>query len=202
MGSALHPGLEAGAYDDWIGRTETSEDIINDHICGLVIDGRLMFENARYYINQVDHDFWLDPAISSTGLKIFYDQAVINLKPIRDRITFIRDGEEFLPGITAILAPGHTPGHMIFMISSAGKTLALITDLARHHILNVETPRLEFVGDIDPMLCVQTRLKLFDMLVQNKLPILSYHYPFPGVGHLAKQGDTYRFYPAGILEPV
>ena len=66
----------------------------------------------------------------------------------------------------------------------------------------METPRLEFVGDIDPRLCVQTRLKLFDMLVQNKLPILSYHYPFPGVGRLAKQGDSYRFYPAGILEPV
>ena len=173
-----------------------------DHICGVMIQDRLMFPNAQFYINQVDHDFWLDPGLANTGLKIFHDQALLNLKPIRDRITFIKDGEEFLPGIQAILAPGHTPGHMMFMITSAGKKLACLADLARHHILNVETPRWEFVGDIDPKLCVDTRIKLFDMVIQENIPVISYHYPFPGVGNLAKWGDRYRYYPAGWLEPI
>ncbi|QIG97671.1 MBL fold metallo-hydrolase [Bradyrhizobium sp. 6(2017)] len=173
-----------------------------DHICGVVRDGRIMFDNAHFYINQVEYDFWLDPAKAGTPLKLFHQQAVLNLLPIRDRLSFIRDGQEVVPGVQAILAPGHTPGQMAFMITSGAKSLALIADVARHHILNVETPRLEFVGDIDPRQCVDTRIRLFEMLIQNRTPLLSYHYPFPGVGHLAKWGDRYRYYPAGLLQGI
>ncbi len=47
-----------------------------------------------------------------------------NLKPNRDRMVFFKDGQEFLPGITAIGAPGHTVGHTVFKISSGGKRSA------------------------------------------------------------------------------
>lgn len=170
-----------------------------DHICGLVVQGRIMFENARFYINQVDHDFWLDPARQQTPLKLFHEQALLNLLPIRERLIFIKDGEEFLPGVQALLAPGHTPGHTMFMISSGRETLAYLADLARHHILDLEAPRLEFIGDIDPGLCVQTRTRMLDMIARDRIPVLSYHFPFPGVGHVAKWGDRYRFYPSGML---
>ncbi len=173
-----------------------------DHICGVMNDGRIVFENARFCINQVDHDFWLDTGKAGGPLKLFHEQAVLNLVPIRDRLTFIKDGQEILPGIQAKLVPGHTPGHMAFMITSGDKTVALIADAARHHILNVEAPRLEFVGDIDPAKCVETRIKLFEMLVSANIPVMSYHYPFPGIGHLARWGDRYRYYPSSWLSGI
>ena len=174
----------------------------SDHVCGLVVQGRIMFENAQFYINQVDHDFWLDPARAATPLNLFHQQALLNLVPVRDRLTFIKDGDEFLPGIQALPAPGHTPGHTIFMISSEGETLAYLADLARHHILDLEVPKLQFIGDIDPGLCVQTRTRMLDMVAASRIPILSYHFPFPGIGHMAKWGDRYRFYPSDLSQPA
>ena len=171
-----------------------------DHVCGLVVQGRITFENAQFYINQVDHDFWLDPERAATPLKLFHEQALLNLVPVRDRLTFIKDGAEFLPGVQALPAPGHTPGHTVFMISSGGETLAYLADLARHHILDLEAPGLEFIGDIDPGLCVQTRTRMLDMVAANRIPILSYHFPFPGVGHVAKWGDRHRFYPSDLQQ--
>ena len=169
-----------------------------DHIGGLVANEQLVFQNAQYYMSPVDHAFWLDPARAASPLKFFHEQALIYLTPLRDRLTFIQDGQEFLPGIQATAAPGHTPGHMVFTVSSAGRTLAILADLARQHILNVETPQLEFIGDIDPRLTVETRRRLFDLYVRDATPVLSYHFPFPGVGHLARRGDAYRYYPTNL----
>jgi len=39
-----------------------------------------------------------------------------NLLPLRDRIVFIKDGQEFLPGVQAMLTPGHTQGHTGFLL--------------------------------------------------------------------------------------
>ena len=92
-----------------------------DHIGGVMSDaGTNHFPNAQIYISQSDYDFWTDEAKLSTPAKAFVEHARKNLVPNRDRIRFIKDGEEFLPGIQAIAAPGHTVGHTIFMISSGG----------------------------------------------------------------------------------
>ena len=48
-----------------------------------------------------------------------------NLRSNRERIVFVKDGQEFLPGIQAMAAPGHTVGHTAYMITSQGKTLCL-----------------------------------------------------------------------------
>ena len=91
-----------------------------------------------------------------------------NLLPVRDRIVFIKDGQEFLPGVQAIAAPGHTVGHTIFMVTSAGKSFAFLGDLSHHAVLLLEKPRMEFSFDTDPKQAAATRVKLLDMLAANK----------------------------------
>ena len=78
---------------------------------------------------------------------------------MRDRIVFIKDGQEFLPGITAIAAPGHTVGHTIFNISSGGKSMVYIGDLTHHPVLLMEKPLTEFAYDTDPKQSAQTRVQ-------------------------------------------
>ena len=114
---------------------------------------------------------------------------------MRDRIHFIKDGEEFLPGIQAIFAPGHTVGHTIFMINSGGKTLCYIGDLAHHPVLLLEKPLTEFMYDTDPKQSAQTRVKMLGMLADKKIPLLAYHFAWPGIGHVAKRGDGFRYFP-------
>ena len=44
------------------------------------------------------------------------------------------DGQEVLPGITAHLAPGHTPGHLIFVIAGDGQDCILLQDAVKNRV--------------------------------------------------------------------
>jgi len=167
-----------------------------DHLGGNVgDDGKSNFPNAQFYIQQSDLEFWTDEKLAGGPLKSFLAQAKKNLLPVRDRVVFIKDGQEFLPGITAIGAPGHTVGHTIFNIQAGGKSMAYIGDLTHHPVLLMEKPLTEFAYDTDPKQSAQTRVKLLNMLAANKTPIVAYHFAWPGYGHVAKQGDGFRYFP-------
>jgi glyoxylase-like metal-dependent hydrolase (beta-lactamase superfamily II) len=167
-----------------------------DHIGGVVDDNnKVLFPNAQYYIAQNDFEYWTDYDKAGPKLKAFVDHAKKNLTPVRDRIVFYKDGQEFLPGVTALAAPGHTVGHTIFMISSEGKQFAYLADLTHHPILLMEKPRMQFAYDTDPKQAADSRVKMLDMLAANKIPVLAYHYPWPGVGHVAKTGEGFHYVP-------
>ena len=171
-----------------------------DHIGGVVDEsGKVLFPNAQYYIAESDLDYWTDYAKAGDALKAFVDHARKNLLPVRDRLLFYKDGQEFLPGIQALAAPGHTVGHTIFMISSGGKSFAYTADLTHHPILLMEKPRMEFSFDTDPKQAAGSRVKMLDMLAANKIPVLAYHYPWPGVGHVAKTGDGFHYVPEPMM---
>ena len=168
-----------------------------DHIGGIcTADGKALFPNARIHISQVDFDFWTDESKLGSPLKAFIEHARANLLPVRDRIVFFKDQQEFLPGVQAIAAPGHTVGHHIFKVASGAKSFAFLGDLTHHAVLLTENPRLEFAYDTDPKQAVQSRVKLLTMLAQEKTPVMSYHFAWPGFGNLAKAGDGFRYFPA------
>jgi glyoxylase-like metal-dependent hydrolase (beta-lactamase superfamily II) len=170
-----------------------------DHIGGLATDtGYRLFRNATIHISKADFDFWTDPAKLTTDLKSFVAHARQNLLPYKARINFVEDGKDVLPGIQAMAAPGHTVGHMVYIIKSGAETLAFTGDTTHHHILLTEKPKTEFAYDTDPKLAVTSRLKVLDMIASTRMPMLAYHFPWPGVGHLSRQGDGYRY----IAEPM
>lgn len=168
-----------------------------DHAGGLVdAAGKSVFPNAQVYVNEADFNFWTDEKnLSNEGLKPFIELARANLLPHKDKITFIKGGEEVITGVTALPAPGHTIGHTAFMLNSANKPLAVTCDTGHHHVLFVETPKIEFSYDMDSKQAVQTRLKMWDMLATDRIPFIAFHFPWPGLGNLAKTGpDSYRFF--------
>jgi glyoxylase-like metal-dependent hydrolase (beta-lactamase superfamily II) len=170
-----------------------------DHCGGnMAADGKPNFPNAQYYIMQADYDYWTDENKVPKAFGDFLTQARRNLTPNRDKMHFFKDGEEFLPGVHAIHAPGHPVGHTIFMIESAGKQLAYIGDLTHHPVLLLEKPLTEFKYDTDPKQSAQSRVKNLTMLADKKIPLLAYHFAWPGIGHVAKQGDGFRYYPLGM----
>ena len=167
-----------------------------DHIGGVVDDsGKPLFPNAQVYIAQSDLEFWTDEKKMDGPLKDFIALARKNLLPVRDRIVFYKDGQEFLPGIQAMAAPGHTVGHTMFMITSEGKSLAYLADLTHHPILLLEKPRMEFSYDTDPKQAADSRVRMLDMLAANKIAVLPYHYPWPGLGHVVKTGEGFHYVP-------
>jgi glyoxylase-like metal-dependent hydrolase (beta-lactamase superfamily II) len=170
-----------------------------DHCGGCMADdGSRHFPNAQYYITQADYDFWTDESKVPSQFKVFLDTARKNLQPNRDRLHFIKDGEEILPGVHAISAPGHTVGHTVFMINSGNDSLCYIGDLAHHPVLLLEKPMTEFMYDTDPKQSAKSRVKILNTLADNRTRMLAYHFAWPGIGHVAKQGDGFRYYPEGM----
>jgi glyoxylase-like metal-dependent hydrolase (beta-lactamase superfamily II) len=167
-----------------------------DHIGGIVdANDKPLFPNAQFYIAQSDFDFWTDEKKLDSPLKAFVVHARKNLLPVRDRLVFFKDGQEFLPGVVALAAPGHTVGHHMFMVTSNGKSFAFLGDLTHHAVLLLEKPLMEFSYDTDPKQAAQSRVKMLTMLAANKTPVMSYHFAWPGFGHIAKAGDGFHYYP-------
>ena len=112
---------------------------------------------------------------------------------MRDRIVFIKDGQEVIPGMQALSTPGHTVGHTSFAISAQNSSIVYIGDLGHQPLLQMENPRVEFARDTDPKEGVASRLSVFDIVAIGKIPIVAYHFPWPGIGHIATSGDYYRY---------
>ena len=86
----------------------------------------------------------------------------------------------------------------MFLINIGNDQLCYIGDLTHHPVLLLQKPLTEFAYDTDPKQSAQTRVKMLNMLAANKTLILAYHFPWPGLGHVAKDGDGFRYFPAGM----
>ncbi|MEM6486906.1 MAG: MBL fold metallo-hydrolase [Pseudomonadota bacterium] len=175
-----------------------------DHVWGIMSDaGERIFPNAQIWISEADFDFWTDEGkLSVTDpawMVPFVEGARRNLMPNQDRMKFFKDGEEFLPGLQAMFAPGHTVGHTAFIVTSGNDTLAVIGDLTHHHVILLETPLTQFAFDTDPAQSAQTRVRVLDMIAAQRLPMIAYHFPWPGIGHVEKVGEGFRYHPAPLV---
>lgn len=167
-----------------------------DHVWGLVdANGQRVFPNAQVAINETDVKFWTDDA-NKRGpdfMKVFIEGAKKNLNAYRDRMVMVRDGQEVVPGVVALFSPGHTVGHTCYAITSGGRTMVNTGDLAHHQVLLLRQPLMEFSYDTDPKQSAQTRARMLDRLATDRHAVLSYHFPWPGLGHVRKEGDGYAW---------
>lgn len=169
-----------------------------DHCWGLMSDsGERVFANAQIYMSQADFDFWTDESKGTDDMmKSLVAGTRKNLLPNRDRMVFIKDGQEILPGVQAMATPGHTVGHMSFMVTSQGQSLFNIADVVHHHIFSMKSPQNAFVFDGDGKQASETRIRVLDMLAAQRILMVSYHFPYPGIGHVQKFKNGYGFVPS------
>jgi glyoxylase-like metal-dependent hydrolase (beta-lactamase superfamily II) len=162
----------------------------SDHCWGTMRDnGVPNYPNATIYMAQAELAFWeSDPPGERRERSLAGVRK--HLLPLRDRIRLIRDGEEFLPGVTAWATPGHTPGHMAYLFAGGW---CLTGDVAFHDPLSFAFPGAESAFDTDPTEAIATRHRLLARLADEKLAVIGYHYPWPGLGHVERVGGTFRF---------
>jgi len=172
-----------------------------DHIGGNVDgDGNLVFPNARHVTSRAEWDYWTDESILSQLAPVFGEWSRKNLMPLREHVDLIDGDVEIVPGIEAIDAPGHTPGHLALGIRSGADELLYVSDAALHPI-HLEHPDWHPVWDIDPTEAIANRRRLFDRAATDHAMMLVFHFPpFPSLGRVAKQGTGWRWEPLEILE--
>jgi glyoxylase-like metal-dependent hydrolase (beta-lactamase superfamily II) len=168
-----------------------------DHIGGLKnADGSPAFPNAEIKVPAVEAAFWGDEA-NAAKANPFNKAQFPNVKKMMDglKVTLYEADKEVAPGITSIFTPGHTPGHMSFVVASGDKKILVQSDVTNIPSLFVKNPTWQAIFDNDPALTIATRQKLYDMAATEKLIVVGYHFPYPCVGHVEKAGAGYQMVP-------
>ncbi len=166
-----------------------------DHIGGVMENGAETYPNARYVTGSTEYDFWSAQDRLSGPTERVAKLVQSNVVPVAPKITFVEDGDEVVPGIRAVAAFGHTPGHMAFHIESNGRRLLLWADTANHYVSSVQRPDWHVRFDMDKDAAAATRRRIFDMAATDRLPVTGYHMPFPAVGFIDRTADGYRWVP-------
>lgn len=172
-----------------------------DHACGATNpDGTVAFVNAEFVAPKEDADYWLSESISKAAPeadRAFFEAARRTVAPYKAAGKFrtFEKGQSPVPGIESIDEAGHSPGMTGYLIGSADKQLLVWGDVVHSHAVQFKHPQVAVVFDHDPAAAIATRMRIFKSAVQGKLWIAAAHLPFPGIGHVATDGDAYRWVP-------
>jgi len=164
-----------------------------DHLWGVLDDfDEPFFYEARHYMGAGELDYWLDPAtVDSIGAErqAFAVGAGRRLQALDGIIESFGDGDEVVPGVQAVLTPGHTPGHMAFAVDNA----MIVGDAIGNHHVAFEAPGLVSGSDQDGPLAVETRLALLDRIASDEMTLIGFHLPGGGIGRAERMDGAYRF---------
>jgi glyoxylase-like metal-dependent hydrolase (beta-lactamase superfamily II) len=166
-----------------------------DHIFGLMEKetNKPVFPNAEIIVSDVEYKFWTDPAVidrlpeARKGLARRIQAVFPTWKNIRQ----VEGEPEVAPGIRFVSAPGHTPGHRAFHLSSGSSQLMISNDTAYVPALVAAHPDWHGAYDQDAKTAEASRRKLLDRVIADKIMICGYHFPFPGAGTMSKDGIGY-----------
>jgi len=173
-----------------------------DHTNGIrALDGSMAFPNAEIMAPAVDWKFWTSAentakAESNPMMKNYFANVKKTFTGIESKVTQYEWGKEILPGITSIGTPGHTPGHTSFMIASGNSKILIQSDVTNIPELFLRNPDWHVAYDVDGDLAQATRHKFYDMAAAEKATVVGFHFTFPSIGHVEKDGTKYRLIPA------
>ncbi|HJU49114.1 MAG TPA: MBL fold metallo-hydrolase [Pseudogulbenkiania sp.] len=172
-----------------------------DHACGLATaEGKAAFPNAEVYVARAEARYWLDEtraAKAPQDSQPIFKMARESVAPYlaANRLKTYGNGETLLPGVTAVPAPGHTPGHSGYLFSSKGQNLLLWGDIVHSYATQFARPDIAIEFDVDSQQAVATRKKLFADAARNQLWVGGAHLPFPGLGHVRAERSRYAWVP-------
>ena len=135
-----------------------------DHVGGLVEGGKLAFPNATVRAHIKEGEFWLSQANldkAPADGKGFFQGAMASLNPYvaAGKLKPFDVETELVPGIRAIPAAGHTPGHTIYAVESQGNKLVVWGDLMHVAAVQFAMPSVTIAFDNDPKAAAPARMK-------------------------------------------
>jgi glyoxylase-like metal-dependent hydrolase (beta-lactamase superfamily II) len=172
-----------------------------DHTNGIrAADGSMAFPNAEIMVPAKEWEFWMSDenaakAQSSDMMKNYFANVKKIYAGIESKVTKYDWGKEVAPGITSIAAPGHTPGHTAFAVASGGSKVLIQSDVTNIPEFFLRNPDWHVAYDTDPDLAQETRHKFYDMAAAEKAMVVGFHFTFPSIGHVEKDGAKYRLVP-------
>jgi len=171
-----------------------------DHINGLITgQGAAAYPNAEVVVPEAEWKFWTDASNESRTperQRGNFANTQRRFAPYNGKVRQVADGAEVVPGIRAVAAPGHTPGHTCFHIADGDAQMMYLADTTNRPELMVRRPDFHIIFDFDPVQAEATRRRMLDRAAAERMRVTGFHFPFPATGYIAKEGNGYRFVPA------
>jgi glyoxylase-like metal-dependent hydrolase (beta-lactamase superfamily II) len=168
-----------------------------DHIFGLMQKGTNapVYPNAELVVSATEYKWWSesDRVEKLPDARKPLGRRIASVFPTWKNFHLVEGEREVAPGIWRVNAPGHTPGHSAFLVNSGGQQLMISNDTAYVPALLAPHPEWQGTYDQDGPLAVETRRRLIDRVIADKMAICGAHFPFPGTGTFTKDGTGYAF---------
>jgi len=194
--------MKAAGYDPAQVDTVVVTHLHGDHIGGLNDgEGKPLFPQATIWVSQADHDYWLSEKTAAAApekARLFFKMAHDAAAPYLaiGHWKTCADGTVLVPGIKAVKAPGHTPGHTAYAVESAGQKLLIWGDLVHAHAVQFARPEVSIEFDVDQKQAIATRKAIMQDMAASRSLVAGMHLPFPGIGHVRAEGKgSYAWVP-------
>ena len=170
-------GIFAGLQN--LGVIPDSIDVIllthlhGDHIGGLLREGKAAFPKAILMLSALEAQ-----NVNESALKAMGEYKMETFQPGILNPTAVYDN------VTAMLCPGHTPGHTMYFIDN----MAIWGDMTHAMAFQMPYPGVGITFDGDSDLAIASRQRILRYLVDNNYMVGGSHVPYPGIGTLKSDG--------------
>jgi glyoxylase-like metal-dependent hydrolase (beta-lactamase superfamily II) len=171
-----------------------------DHVGGLLVDGvkdRLR-SDLRIHVAAAEVKFWEAPDFSQVSMPPGFPDALRAAakqfrKEYQSQLRLFDKEYQVAPGVVVSRTGGHTPGHSVVRVTSGKDRLMFAGDAV--FAVGFEHPDWYNGFEHDPAEAARVRVRLLRELAESGELLVATHLPFPSVGHVAADGDTFRWVP-------
>ncbi|WP_338821739.1 MBL fold metallo-hydrolase [Bradyrhizobium septentrionale] len=171
-----------------------------DHVGGLLADGvkEQLRPDLRIHVAAAEVKFWEAPDFSHVSMPPGFPDALRATakrfrKEYQSQLCTFEDQHEIAPGVVVHRTGGHTPGHSVVRLASGGDRLTFAGDAV--FAAGFEHPDWYNGFEHDPEEAARVRIRLLRELAETGGLLVATHLPFPSVGHVAADGDAFRWVP-------
>lgn len=189
--------LEGGMTNAGLSRSELAAVVFThlhqDHSRGAIWSGDVRFPVATAFAHVSEVAFW-SGSVDLPSAQPHLEAARETIRLYCEKLRPFEYDTEILPGVRALAAPGHTPGHSAIMLQSRGERLLCVGDTF-YDPLQLTNPTWATAWDLDAAASIASRRHLLERAADEHILIHAYHLPFPGLGHVERRGTAFTWHP-------
>lgn len=171
-----------------------------DHVGGLNVDGvrAKLRPDVRIHVAAAEVAFWKNPDFSKTVMPETVPPALRKaaakfVELYGENIVQFDQTVEVAAGVSARVTGGHTPGHCVVDVASKGEKLTFVGDAIFE--VGFDHPDWQNGFEHEPEVAVDVRIALLNEAAETGAMLAAAHVAFPSIGHIAKNGEAFRFVP-------